>query len=221
MRAQIVAVTPLALILLAAARPALAQQAPIVATPPLVNPAPDPTPPPEVGLAAMQVALGVALTFGVGIGAVFLSEKVKNSDPVAWVGIFGAPLVGSLAICALGRTSDFYDGHCMGAVTGGYLGALVLAVPGWYVGSSFDSPNAWFAFDGIVGVVVGFVVGAAVGATVGWHLSKHRRAAAVSLDAGPPAPPPTALAAWNDLRARPTEGRSGVAVGVPLLSLRF
>jgi hypothetical protein len=88
-------------------------------------------------------------------------------------------------------------------------------------GSSISDGGVDSAIGAVLGAALGIVVGTAVGATIGWQVSKHRRDAALPISFGPPPPPPAALADWADLRPHPAPTRASIAVGIPLLSLRF
>lgn len=214
-----------ALSLMLAARPAMAQQA-AAPPPPLLAPQSNEPPAPEIRLGGLQVWLGLVGTTVVGIGLV-LGSAEANSRPLGYASVAALPGAGSFMICGLGRTSPDYEGGCGATVLGGYLGAVLLALPMAYLGAAEFSPKA-VDKDGSdtsvgagYGAVLGFVVGTVVGATVAWHLSKRPRVRAPELTLGAPPPPPAALAAWSELRARPIAARAPAAIGLPLLSLRF
>ena len=181
--------------------------------------------PPETGLAVSQVFIGSFATFGAGV-LLALVGAGANSAPVALVGVGAAPAVGSLVVCGMGRTSKHYQGGCGPTIVGGYLGAILLAIPMGYVGAATLAPSISDggtdrAVGAVLGAALGVVVGTGIGATLAWHVSKHARERPAPLALGAPLAPPAALAAWSELGARPAAARAPVAVGVPLLSLRF
>jgi hypothetical protein len=188
-------------------------------------------PPPEVGIIAGQLAFGALATFTTSLLVVFVNDGAANeanfqSFSPSIVGIGVTPLVGGLLICGRGKTSHQYEGACAPTILGGYLGALVFAIPlGYFEGKTYNPDRGhdyWAGLTGaLYGAAVGAIVGTTVGATIAWHLSKHRRERPDTLAFGPPLPPPAAFATWSNLQARPIAARAPAAVGVPLLSLRF
>lgn len=214
----------LALSLMLAARPALAQQA-TEPSQPLLGP-PTSAPPPEVRLTFLQVWLGTVGTTLAGIGLLVGAAEAK-SKPLDYVSLAAMPAAGGWIVCGLGRTSPDYEGGCGPSVVGGYVGALTFGLSAAYFGATYfshqgpdggrDSPDE----GAVYATALAFVVGAAVGATVAWHLFKRPRHDHAAVTLGAAAPPPAALAAWSELRARPVAARAPAAVGVPLLSLRF
>jgi hypothetical protein len=207
------------LALLAAARPAAAQQP----APPLLAPAAEPAPS-EVGSVVIpQIFLGALSTFVGGIGLLLIASAT-HSDTLDYAAVALTPALGSLVVCGVGHTSAYYEGSCEGPLLGGYAGALVLGLGLAYSSSgAFSGSNSGDSTgSGIgiyIGLAMGIIVGTTLGATMGWYAGKHRRGSFTAL--GPKAPPPAALAAWTDLRPRAADARAGTTLGVPLLSLRF
>ena len=214
----------IALLMMLATRPAVAQQTAGGAAPPLLGAPTGGPPSTELGLGASQVLLGGLTTLAAGL-AVGLFASQAHSAPLAYVGLAAGPLAAAEVVCGLGRSSPWYDGGCAPTIFGGYLGALVLAIPMGYVGAATFAPNdpdggRDSEVGAVLGAAFGIVVGTAVGATIGWHASKHRRgspAKAAPLDA--PAPPAESTTS-AELRVR-SLAPAGFAISVPLLSLRF
>ncbi len=213
---------PFALLLLLLARQAAAQQTARTAPPPQGGRGASS----EVSIGVAQVLLGTLGTLATEV-VVALAAVAADSAPVAYVGIGVTPAAGGRIICGLGQSSQEYEGGCAPTIVGGYLGALLLGIPMWYVGAAAFSPAT---SDGgndrgvgaVLGAALGVVVGTAVGATIGWQASKERRDALLDdLTLGPPPPPPARAAAWSELQPRSVTARAPVAVAVPLLSLRF
>lgn len=212
---------PFALLLLLRARPAAAQQTARTAPPPQGGTSS------EVSIGVAQFLLGTLGTLATEVVVAFAAGEA-DSVPLAFVGIGVTPAVGGRIVCGLGQSSQEYKGGCAPPILGGYLGALLLGIPMWYVGAAAFSPAI---SDGgydrgvgaVLGAALGVVVGTAVGATIGWQASKERRDALLDdLTLAPPPPPPARAAAWSELQPRSVTARAPVAVGVvPLLSLRF
>jgi hypothetical protein len=179
-----------------------------------------------VSIGVAQVLLGTLGTLATEVVVAF-AAGAADSAPLLYVGIGVTPAVGGRIVCALGQSSQEYEGGCAPTILGGYLGALLLGIPMWYVGAAAFSPAS---SDGgynqgvgaVLGAALGVVVGTAVGATIGWQASKERRDALLDdLTLGPPPSPPARAAAWSELQPRSVTARAPVAVAVPLLSLRF
>jgi hypothetical protein len=217
-------IVQIALLMMLATRPAVAQQAAGGGGPPLLGLPPGGSPPSEIGLGTSQVLLGALTTLGAGLGLAFFAGEAR-SVPLAFIAVAASPGIGGAVVCNLGQSSPWYEGGCAPTIIGGYVGALILAVPLAYLGAAAYAPSDP---DGgrepevgaALGAALGLVIGAAVGATIGWHASKHRRsspATAVPVDA--PAPPADSVTS-AEVRAR-SLAPAGVAFSVPLLSLRF
>ncbi len=195
---------------------------------PTPTPAPNPAPAGEGGLMVAQILLGTLATVGTGATTTLLFGGL-DVVPLVYLGLAVTPAIGSETVCAVGRWSRSYDGSCAPALVGGYLGAIIAGGGlGLYLasihalGSGPDGEsNDPIAF--LLGAVLGGTVGTAAGATIGWYFGKRLRDEArvtVSLSA-PPLPPPAALAAWPELRARPLAAPTGLTVDLPLLAVRF
>ena len=214
----------IALLMILAVRPAVAQQAASGAAPSLLGPRPGGPPPSEIGLGASQVLLGALTTLGAGLTLAMVASQA-HSVPLDYVAVAVGPGVGAGVVCGLGRSSTWYEGGCAPTILGGYLGALVLAIPMGYLGGVTFAPNdpdggSNWEVGAILGAALGVVVGTAIGATIGWHTAKHRRggpAAAIPLKA--PVPPADSTT-YAELRIR-SLAPAGLAFSVPLLSLRF
>jgi hypothetical protein len=179
----------------------------------------------EIGIGVGQVVVGTLTTALTGIGAVALAVKADVA-PIALIGVIAAPGAGGWIVCEIGRASDQYGGGCGPTIAGAYVGALLFAIPGGYLGAATVAPSSSDgsndrAIGALFGVMLGVVVGAGVGATIAWHGTKIPRRFSLPVSFGPPPPPPAMLADWSDLRPRLTAARAPLAVGVPVLSLRF
>jgi hypothetical protein len=168
-----------ALGLMVAARPAIAQQAPAGPPPRLLAPPPSGSPAPEIRLGAMQVLGGALATLGTGLVFIAAASKVR-STPLDYVGAAVAPGVGSWVVCGAGQSSPTYEGSYGPTFVGGYLGAIALGLPMLYVGSAALAPNSsdggsYRDVGALLGATLGVMIGTAIGATIGWHASKRRR----------------------------------------------
>jgi hypothetical protein len=221
--ARIVALGPL--LLMAAARPAPAQQRPGAVPPPLLAPAPSSKPAPEIGLGATQLVGGALTTLGAGLVLIALASRARSA-PLGYVGAAVAPGAGSWVVCAAGQSSPTYEGSCGPTFLGGYLGAIALGIPMLYVGSAALAPNSsdggsYHDVGALFGAALGVVIGTAIGATIGWHTSKRRRAGPAPQGFTTPPPARADLDPYLDLRPRPNARQTSAGMTVPLLSLRF
>jgi hypothetical protein len=214
---------PISLIaLLVASHPAAAQQN----APPLLAPPAEPAPSEVGSVVVPQFFLGTLSTFVGGI-VLLIGASATHSDMGYYAAVAVTPGIGSLVVCGVGKTSDYYEGSCAAPIIGGYVGALALGLGLAYAGTgafatSGPADGNGSAIGVVIGAALGVIVGTAVGATVGWNLGKHRRGTVLAI--APKAPPPAALAGWPELGARPAATgvpRAGGAISVPLLSLRF
>jgi hypothetical protein len=179
-------------------------------------------PPSEVGLGALQIVGG---TFGMALVAVPIALAAGIGSPSLGVAaLLAGPAFGGYMICAMGRSSHYYEGSCAPAIAGAYLGALT-AIPLAYWGCMNDHGSGDDDIGCVGGLLVGFAagyfIGTAVGATIGWHLGKTPRARTreVALSAPPPPPPSDD---WPELRRRPAfAGNQGARVTVPVLAFAF
>jgi len=176
--------------------------------------------PPEPGRIVGELAAGIAAA-NVGL---ILTGVTSVAGPLA-LGVFAAtPTLTGGIVCAVGGSSDWYQGSCGMAIGGAYLGSLAL-IPGAIIGLQLDHSTGELAgLAGLViGAYVGYVVGSTVGAVVGWNASRIPKARPLghaargdllALSPTPPWTEPLRRRGGPDAGAPPT-------LSLPLLSFRF
>jgi hypothetical protein len=89
-----------------------------------------------------------------GMGTAFAGLFVASLDGVLLIPV---PLVVGLAVCGVGKLSDYYESRCAPAIVGAYLGALSV-VPLAVLGMSLDHKST-ADVEGLGGLLVGALVG--------------------------------------------------------------
>lgn len=163
-------------------RPAAEAPRPAVAAPraPLVDP--------DAGLPAKQVGMGFVALLGASAlasGLFYLADR-EGSQALGYTGLGVSvlmPAAVGLAVCEVGTTSKVYDGRCVPAVGGAYIGSLGV-IPGLLLGvlvgcsssSSGDDNSAGLdscITTAFVGAALGLTIGTLVGAYSGWRIFKR------------------------------------------------
>jgi hypothetical protein len=146
------------------------------------------------------------------------------------VGLFGGvwplflgPFATGGVVCAIGHGSDSFDGSCLAAIGGSYVGSLIsfpLAFA-FYLALKHGSEDSAGSILG--GFIIGYVVGSAAGAIIGWNASRRPKAQVRADDSRLDALAAARAAPWTE-PLRPRGSLAAVAeprLSAPLLSFRF
>jgi hypothetical protein len=160
--------------------------------PPVVGPPPVPARPiahdPDESLAAKQVGmslLALAATGLLGYGMLVAADRA-DSEALAYGAMSLAAIAPAgvgIAVCEVGAGSKLYDGRCVPAVGGAYIGALSI-IPGALLGAlaTCESPSSSTGNDdgfnncflgAFVGGALGYTIGTLVGAYHGWKIFRR------------------------------------------------
>jgi hypothetical protein len=120
--------------------------------------------PSDAGLVVAESLLGLVAATGT------VAIAVEGSG---WL-ILAGPLATGGLVCAIGSSSNSYDGSCAAAVGGAYLGSLLTFPLAYAVagGKSIGEANATVV---VASALLGYVVGSTVGGVVGWNASRTRK----------------------------------------------
>lgn len=157
--------------------------------PPRMQPPPPVSQDPDTGLGGKQVAMGLATLAVAGLlgSGLFVAADRVDSTALAYgalsLGVLAPAGVG-VAVCKIGEGSKRYDGRCVPAIGGAYIGALG-ALPGTLLGAlaacSSDSSSSGDDLSGLddcfigaaVGGALGYTIGTLIGAYAGWSIFKR------------------------------------------------
>lgn len=144
------------------------------------------------------------------------------ASPGGWPILFG-PIATGVVVCGIGSGSDYFDGSCLAAMGGAYLGSLVaFPMAAWFNAKDHGSSNDAFAVA-LAGALIGYVLGSSAGAVVGWNVSRHAKRRDRADGARLEAVAATRALAWTE----PLRPRGSLLAGappppsMPLLALRF
>ncbi len=157
--------------------------------PPGVQPLPPVSPDPDTGLGGKQVAMGLATLAVAGLlgyGLFVAADRIDSTELAYGALSLGvlAPAGVGVAVCKIGEGSKRYDGRCVPAIGGAYIGALG-ALPGTLLGvlaaCSRDSSSSGDDLSGlddcfigaVVGGALGYTIGTLIGAYAGWTIFKR------------------------------------------------
>ena len=102
----------------------------------------------------------------------FASLHSGGEGTLAMALLAGPAMAGSI-VCGIGKKDAYYEGKCLPAVVGAYVGSLS-ALPLAYLGCMADDNSKGerdfrCVTGAISGFLVGYVLGTTIGANVGWH----------------------------------------------------
>jgi hypothetical protein len=136
-----------------------------------------PSPLPQLGLGALQLAGGYAVGIGGTLGlmeAVVHPKDLGFSSDYAilgYAGVVGPALAGG-AVCGIGYLSSRYRGRCWTAFLGAYAGAAAGMLMGVLLAPS-PGPDDTAEFANSMAGLAGVMLLAPIGAVAGWHLGKQ------------------------------------------------